>query len=55
MAAAPAPPPPAPVSSSAPKVTYEQARIQIRLPDGKTLAHIFGAKEQLAAVRYVKF
>ncbi|KAJ8721281.1 hypothetical protein PYW07_002056 [Mythimna separata] len=50
VAAAPAPAPP-PVTSAAPKVAYEQARIQIRLPDGKTLAHIFGAKEQLAAVR----
>ncbi|CAG9785795.1 unnamed protein product [Diatraea saccharalis] len=30
---------------------YEQARIQLRLPDGKALLHTFGAKEQLAAVR----
>ncbi|CAH1646462.1 unnamed protein product [Spodoptera littoralis] len=40
-----------PPSVPAPKVAYEQARIQIRLPDGKALAHTFGAKEQLAAVR----
>ncbi|XP_022814973.1 UBX domain-containing protein 1 [Spodoptera litura] len=40
-----------PPSAPAPKVAYEQARIQIRLPDGKALAHTFGAKEQLAAVR----
>lgn len=38
-------------SNPAPKVSYDQARIQIRLPDGKALAHTFGAKEQLAAVR----
>ncbi|XP_059055544.1 UBX domain-containing protein 1 [Achroia grisella] len=49
-AAAPAPVPP-PAAAPAPKVSYEQARIQIRLPDGKALAHTFGAKEQLAAVR----
>ncbi|XP_037298400.1 UBX domain-containing protein 1-B [Manduca sexta] len=49
----PAPAPVAPVSNPSPahKVTYDQARIQIRLPDGKALAHTFGAKEQLAAVR----
>uniref|UniRef100_A0A2A4JB84 UBX domain-containing protein n=1 Tax=Heliothis virescens TaxID=7102 RepID=A0A2A4JB84_HELVI len=49
-APAPAPVPPPP-SAPAAKVTYEQARIQLRLPDGKALAHTFGAKEQLAAVR----
>ncbi|PZC74982.1 hypothetical protein B5X24_HaOG206853 [Helicoverpa armigera] len=52
-AAAPAPAPvaPPPALAPAPKVSYEQARIQLRLPDGKALAHTFGAKEQLAAVR----
>ncbi|CAH0581576.1 unnamed protein product [Chrysodeixis includens] len=49
-AAAPLPAPP-PAAAPAPKVSYEQARIQLRLPDGKALAHTFGAKEQLAAVR----
>ncbi|CAH0406812.1 unnamed protein product [Chilo suppressalis] len=49
--AAPAPAPAAPAPASAPKANYEQARIQLRLPDGKALAHTFGAKEQLAAVR----
>ncbi|XP_047019564.1 UBX domain-containing protein 1 [Helicoverpa zea] len=49
-AAAPAPAPVAP-AAAAPRVSYEQARIQLRLPDGKALAHTFGAKEQLAAVR----
>lgn len=44
-------PPPAPAAAPAPKVSYDQARIQLRLPDGKALAHTFGAKEQLAAVR----
>ncbi|CAH0714693.1 unnamed protein product, partial [Brenthis ino] len=43
---------PAPVTSlpSSTK-TYEQTRIQIRLPDGQTLCQTFGAKEQLAVVR----
>ncbi|CAB3222635.1 unnamed protein product [Arctia plantaginis] len=50
-AAAPAPAPPPITNNPGPKVTYEQARIQIRLPDGKTLSHTFAAKEQLAAVR----
>ncbi|XP_068632480.1 UBX domain-containing protein 1 [Battus philenor] len=51
------PPPPAPIAPqpspavSGAKVTYEQARIQLRLPDGQSLAHTFGAKEQLAAVK----
>ncbi|CAH2077005.1 unnamed protein product, partial [Iphiclides podalirius] len=47
--AAPAPAP-APSAPAAPKV-YDQARIQLRLPDGKSLSHTFSAKEQLAAVR----
>ncbi|XP_013149199.1 PREDICTED: UBX domain-containing protein 1 [Papilio polytes] len=47
-APAPVPPQPAP---AAPKVSYEQARIQLRLPDGQSLSHTFSAKEQLAAVR----
>ncbi|CAG4985603.1 unnamed protein product [Parnassius apollo] len=53
-----APPPvaaPAPAintpAAAGPAPTYEQARIQLRLPDGNSLAHTFGAKEQLAAVR----
>ncbi|XP_050668764.1 UBX domain-containing protein 1 [Leptidea sinapis] len=55
-APAPAPVAPPPVSTSpAPKVAYEQARIQLRLPDGQLLSQTFGAKEQLAAVRlYLK-
>ncbi|XP_072938531.1 UBX domain-containing protein 1-B [Epargyreus clarus] len=44
-------PVPQPSATSAPKVSYDQARIQLRLPDGKSLTHTFGAKEQLAAVR----
>ncbi|XP_038214906.1 UBX domain-containing protein 1-B [Zerene cesonia] len=48
--AAPVPPPPV-NSNPAPKVSYEQARIQLRLPDGQSLTQTFGAKEQLAAVR----
>lgn len=51
VAAAPVPVVEPIITSPGPKVTYEQARIQLRLPDGKTLAHTFGAKEQLAAVR----
>ncbi|XP_063822764.1 UBX domain-containing protein 1 [Ostrinia nubilalis] len=53
-APAPAPVPAAPpvaACAPAPRGSYEQARIQLRLPDGKALAHTFGAKEQLAAVR----
>ncbi|CAK1600659.1 unnamed protein product [Parnassius mnemosyne] len=53
-APAPAPaaaPPAAPAAPAGPAVAYEQARIQLRLPDGNSLAHTFGAKEQLAAVR----
>ncbi|XP_013196678.2 UBX domain-containing protein 1 [Amyelois transitella] len=48
------PPPPAAAplpASPATRGTYDQARIQLRLPDGKALAHTFGAKEQLAAVK----
>lgn len=54
---APAPPAPAPAPIPEPITslpltkTYEQTRIQIRLPDGQTLCHTFGAKEQLAVVR----
>ncbi|KAJ2950180.1 hypothetical protein O0L34_g11538 [Tuta absoluta] len=50
---APVPAPPAAVAPGAPagKVSYEQARIQLRLPSGQALSHTFGAKEQLAAVR----
>lgn len=45
-------PAPAPASAAAAtKAQYDQARIQLRLPDGKALAHTFSAKEQLAAVR----
>lgn len=51
VAATPAPAPPPIAANTGPKVAYEQARIQLRLPDGKTLSHTFGAKEQLAAVR----
>ncbi|CAG4949376.1 unnamed protein product [Colias eurytheme] len=47
--AAPVPPPVNP--NPAPKVSYEQARIQLRLPDGQSLTQTFGSKEQLAAVR----
>ncbi|CAK1540740.1 unnamed protein product [Leptosia nina] len=47
--AAPVPPPANPTPGS--KVSYEQARIQLRLPDGQSLSQTFGAKEQLAAVR----
>ncbi|XP_045768088.1 UBX domain-containing protein 1-B [Maniola jurtina] len=52
----PAPPPepaPAPIAPApvAPRGSYEQARIQLRLPDGQSLSHTFGAKEQLSAVR----
>ncbi|XP_075974061.1 UBX domain-containing protein 1 [Anticarsia gemmatalis] len=50
-AAAPAPAPPPVAAPAGPKATYEQARIQLRLPDGQAIAHTFGAKEQLAAVR----
>ncbi|KAL0831575.1 hypothetical protein ABMA28_002361 [Loxostege sticticalis] len=53
-APAPAPVPVAPpvaAAAPAPRGSYDQARIQLRLPDGKALAHTFGAKEQLAAVR----
>ncbi|XP_049868434.1 UBX domain-containing protein 1-B [Pectinophora gossypiella] len=46
-----APVPPVAAAAPACKVSYEQARIQLRLPDGQQLAHTFGAKEQLAAVR----
>ncbi|XP_047530581.1 UBX domain-containing protein 1 [Vanessa atalanta] len=52
----PAPEPtPAPIPitnpTPAPKVAYDQARIQLRFPDGQSLSHTFSAKEQLAAVR----
>ncbi|XP_053612491.1 UBX domain-containing protein 1 [Plodia interpunctella] len=53
-AAPPSPSPcpaPAPAPATAPAHSYSQARIQLRLPDGKALAHTFGAKEQLAAVK----
>lgn len=48
-----APPPAAAAAPAVPaaKANYEQARIQLRLPDGQALAHTFSAKEQLAAVR----
>ncbi|XP_041988046.1 UBX domain-containing protein 1 [Aricia agestis] len=50
---APAPPAPVPIASPTPppKGSYEQARIQLRLPDGQSITHNFGAKELLAAVR----
>ncbi|KAJ0175810.1 hypothetical protein K1T71_008969 [Dendrolimus kikuchii] len=47
----PVAPPPVINPNPAPKANYDQARIQLRLPDGQALAHTFGAKEQLAAVR----
>lgn len=48
----PAPTPAAiPTTAPNPKVSYEQARIQLRLPDGRALSQTFGAKEQLSAVR----
>ncbi|GBO98424.1 UBX domain-containing protein 1 [Eumeta japonica] len=47
----PAPAPPPINSNPTPKISYDQARIQLRLPDGRTLSQTFGAKEQLAAVR----
>lgn len=52
--AAPAAPAPAAPAAAAPgaRGCYEQARIQLRLPDGNSLSHTFSAKEQLAAVRY---
>lgn len=43
--------PPVSNPNPAPKVSYDQARIQIRLPDGRALSHTFGAKEPLAAIR----
>ncbi|CAG9119543.1 unnamed protein product [Plutella xylostella] len=49
--AAAAPPVPVTNPNPAPKVSYDQARIQLRLPDGRTLTQTFGAKEQLAAVK----
>ncbi|KAI8422779.1 hypothetical protein MSG28_006524 [Choristoneura fumiferana] len=50
---APAPEPvaPPPAAPAGPRPSYDQARIQLRLPDGQALAHTFGAKEQLAAVK----
>ncbi|KAI5639905.1 UBX domain-containing protein [Phthorimaea operculella] len=48
--AAPVPAPPPAAAPPAAKVSYEQARIQLRLPSGQALSHTFGAKEQLAAV-----
>ncbi|XP_063359424.1 UBX domain-containing protein 1 [Cydia amplana] len=50
-APAPAPAPAAAPAAPVPRPSYEQARIQLRLPDGSALAHTFGAKEQLAAVK----
>ncbi|XP_023955165.2 UBX domain-containing protein 1 [Bicyclus anynana] len=51
-APAPAPAPAtAPAAAPAPRASYDQARIQLRLPDGQSLSHTFGAKEQLSAVR----
>ncbi|XP_061729736.1 UBX domain-containing protein 1 [Cydia pomonella] len=49
--AAPAPVAAAAPAASVPRASYDQARIQLRLPDGSALAHTFGAKEQLAAVK----
>lgn len=50
VVAAPAPAP-APVNTASAKVSYDQARIQLRLPNGQALSQTFGAKEPLAAVR----
>ncbi|CAF4894069.1 unnamed protein product [Pieris macdunnoughi] len=50
-APAPVPAPPQVISTPGSKVAYDQARIQLRLPDGQSLTQTFGAKEQLAAVR----
>ena len=47
----PAPAPVTPVAESGEKKEYEEARLQIRLPDGSAMVHAFKAKETLSAVR----
>jgi hypothetical protein len=42
---------PATAAPAAPLKEYKECRLQIRLPDGSTLTHVFGATEALSAVR----
>merc|ERR1712183_487875 len=46
-----APPPAAAAAVAPPQRNFDEAKIQIRLIDGKKLEQTFGAKEQLSAVR----